>query len=107
MPDPMTLEQHAEAILRAAGSSLRHYTLNGTRQAILAACQALADDARKEAETDAARYRWLRDHSCPPHNFYVSVPDEFHGVKYAPADVDAYIDAAIAYLNRQPERTDP
>lgn len=30
-----TPEHHAEAILRAAGSSLRHYTMPGTRQAIL------------------------------------------------------------------------
>ncbi|MDT0507549.1 hypothetical protein [Novosphingobium sp. MMS21-SN21R] len=47
-----------------------------------------------DVEADAARYRWLRDHSCPPHNFYISVPDEFHGVRYAPSEVDAYIDAA-------------
>lgn len=31
------LEAHAEAILRAAGSSLKHYTMPGTREAILAA----------------------------------------------------------------------
>lgn len=43
---------------------------------------------------DAARYRWLRDLSVPPHNFYLSVPAEFHGVKYTPAEVDAYIDQA-------------
>ena len=49
------------------------------------------------AEKDAARYRWLRDHSCPPHNFYISVPDEFHEVRYSPTEVDAYIDAALAY----------
>lgn len=47
-----------------------------------------------DVEADAARYRWLRDHSCPPHNFYISVPDEFHGVRYASIEVDAYIDAA-------------
>lgn len=47
-------------------------------------------------QADAARYRWLRDHSCPPHNFYISVPDEFHGVHYTPSEVDEYIDAAIA-----------
>jgi hypothetical protein len=47
-------------------------------------------------EADATRYHWLRDHSCPPHNFYISVPDEFHGVRYAPAEVDEYIDAAHA-----------
>ena len=45
---------------------------------------------------DAMRYRWLRDVSVPPHNFYLSVPVEFDGVKYARAEVDAYIDAAIA-----------
>ncbi|CDO34089.1 hypothetical protein [Novosphingobium sp. KN65.2] len=49
-----------------------------------------------ELEADAARYRWLRDHSVPPHNFYISVPDEFHGVKYSPSEVDAYIDEARA-----------
>ena len=47
---------------------------------------------------DAARYRWLRDHSTPPHQFYISVPDKFHGVKFTPDDVDAYIDAAIAAM---------
>ena len=47
---------------------------------------------------DAARYRWLRDHSCPPHNFYISVPDEFHGIRYAPSEVDAYIDEASKAL---------
>ena len=47
-----------------------------------------------EALRDAERYHWLRDHSCPPHNFYISVPDEFAGQRYAPGDVDAYIDAA-------------
>jgi hypothetical protein len=45
---------------------------------------------------DAERYRWLRDKSEPPHNFYLSVPVEFHGVRYQPHEVDAYIDAAIA-----------
>ncbi|MGQ2942954.1 MAG: hypothetical protein ACT6Q7_03015 [Blastomonas fulva] len=47
---------------------------------------------------DAARYRWLRDVSTPPHNFYISVPDEFADERYKPQDVDAYIDAAIAAL---------
>lgn len=55
-----------------------------------------ADNARLKA--DAARYHWLRDISCPPHNFYVSVPDEFHGVRYSPEDVDAYIDQAHALM---------
>ncbi|MBA1366947.1 hypothetical protein [Burkholderia gladioli] len=49
-----------------------------------------SEDAR-----DAARYRWLRDVSVPPHNFYLSVPVEFDGVRYTRAEVDAAIDAAI------------
>ena len=40
----MTPEQHADAILRAAGSSLANYTMPGTRAAILAAVQAVRDD---------------------------------------------------------------
>ena len=40
----MTPEQQADAILRAAGSSLANYTMPGTRAAILAAVQAVRDD---------------------------------------------------------------
>jgi predicted nuclease with TOPRIM domain len=50
---------------------------------------------------DAERYRWLRDVSEPPHNFYLSVPDEFAGVCYQPGEVDAYIDAARAALGQE------
>lgn len=49
----------------------------------------------ERAEADARRYRWLRDVSVPPHNFYIAVPDEFQGVRYRPDQVDAYIDAAL------------
>ena len=48
------------------------------------------------AEKDAERYRWLRDISEPPHNFYLSVPDEFKDEKFTRVQVDAAIDAAIA-----------
>jgi hypothetical protein len=54
------------------------------------------DDEIATLKADAARYRWLRDNSCPPHQFYIAVPDEFQDVRYAPHEVDAYIDAAIA-----------
>jgi hypothetical protein len=43
---------------------------------------------------DAGRYRWLRDKSVPPHQFYISVPIEFKDDKFTPQDVDAAIDAA-------------
>jgi len=61
-----------------------------------------AEEREKVLRDDADRYRWLRDHSCPPHNFYISVPDEFAGTRYAPDEVDAYIDAARAALKDQP-----
>lgn len=72
--------------------------------------QAAAIDARlsgapvseEKVEADAARYRWLRDHSCPPHNFYISVPDEFAGVRYGSSEVDDYIDAALTALKTKP-----
>ena len=54
-----------------------------------------ASTDRAALEADAARYRWLRDVSVPPHNFYLSVPDEFAAIRYQPHEVDAYIDAAI------------
>ena len=59
--------------------------------------RAIEQAVRKEMEgdaKDAERYRWLRDASVPPHNFYLSVPIEFDGVRYGPHEVDAYIDAA-------------
>lgn len=34
---PARVEHHADAILRAAGSGLRHYSMDGTRRAILSA----------------------------------------------------------------------
>ena len=57
-----------------------------------------AEEREKALRDDADRYHWLRDHSCPPHNFYISVPDEFAGQRYGPNEVDAYIDAARAAL---------
>lgn len=52
---------------------------------------------------DAARYRWLRDTSVPPHNFYLSVPVEFNGVKYSREEVDVAIDAAITAARQEPK----
>lgn len=61
-----------------------------------------AEKREKALREDADRYHWLRDHSCPPHNFYISVPDEFAATRYATNEVDAYIDAARAVLKEQP-----
>lgn len=69
------------------GLAHRKAVQDAVREAVLA--------EREACEADAARYRWLRDTSVPPHNFYLSVPDEFHGVQYESHEVDSYIDAAI------------
>lgn len=46
---------------------------------------------------DAARYRWLRDHSQPGIcTFYLSVGNGLHGVKFTRETVDEAIDAQIA-----------
>lgn len=45
---------------------------------------------------DAARYRWLRDHSYPGAcAFYLSVGMALHGVRFEPQTVDNFIDAAM------------
>ena len=64
---------------------------------LLAALDAQAVEVAS-LRADAERYRWLRDKSVPPHNFYLSVPIEFDGVRYTPDEVDAGIDAARASL---------
>ena len=49
-------ERHAEAILRAAGSSLRNYTMPTNRNAILAAVLACYEDAYQEGSAFGAAY---------------------------------------------------
>lgn len=44
---------------------------------------------------DAERYRWLRDKSESVHQFFLSTPIYFTGVKFSPENVDRTIDAAM------------
>lgn len=44
---------------------------------------------------DAERYRWLRDSSESVHQFYLSTPIWFTGVKFSKENVDSTIDAAM------------
>lgn len=44
---------------------------------------------------DADRYRWLRDESESVHQFYLSTPIWFTGVKFSKENVDSTIDAAM------------
>lgn len=58
----------------------------------------------REVMRNSDRYLWLRDVSVPPHNFYLSVPVEFDGVKYQPCEVDAAIDAAMSAAQAEREK---
>lgn len=75
---------------------LNHWLKQGRKLDFAYTHPAPAVAVNEQDRLDAARYRWLRDNSVPPHNFYLSVPVEFDGVKYTPQEVDSYIDAAIA-----------
>ena len=52
-------------------------------------------DNGQAAERDAVRYRWLRDKSESVHQFYLSTPIWFTGVKFSKESVDSTIDAAL------------
>ena len=60
----------------------------------------LARDNLSRLVGAAKRYFWLRDISAPPHNFYISVPDEFKDQRYTAQEVDDAIDAAMAALDK-------
>lgn len=45
---------------------------------------------------DAERYRWLRDSSESIHQFYLSTPIWFAGVKFSKENVDSTVDAAMS-----------
>jgi hypothetical protein len=47
----------------------------------------------KSLRKDADRYQWLRDRSEAVHQFYLSVPLWFKGVRFRAQDVDKAIDA--------------
>ena len=46
------VQHHADAILRASGSALRHYTMDGTRRAILSAVMDCYEEAYLSAVMD-------------------------------------------------------
>lgn len=57
------IERHADNILRAAGSGLRHYTMPATRQAIL---DATAEAMRASDELVALVIQYRDDLKYPP-----------------------------------------
>lgn len=59
-------------------------------------CVPHAQEWVEAARQDAERYRWLRDKSESVHQFYLSTPIWFTGVKFRREDVDRTIDAAMA-----------
>ena len=81
---------------RVSSALVRLQQETEAQAATIAALRAEVEQLRVDAE----RYRWLRDKSVPPHNFYLSVPIEFADVRYQTQDVDAYIDAARKEADR-------
>lgn len=55
-----------------------------------------AEQRNAELEKNSDRYIWLRDKSEAVHQFYLSTPIWFTGVKFNPDSVDSTIDAAMA-----------
>jgi hypothetical protein len=55
----------------------------------------VAEQRNAELEKNSARYIWLRDKSESVHQFYLSTPIWFTGVKFNPENVDSAIDAAM------------
>jgi hypothetical protein len=49
----------------------------------------------EQLEKNAKRYQWLRDKSESIHQFYLSTPIWFTGVKFSKENVDSTIDAAM------------
>ena len=54
---PARVEHHADAILRAAGSGLRHYSMDGTRRAILSAVMDCFEEAYRAGANRALALR--------------------------------------------------
>ena len=108
--EPITVEAVATVIRHEEEGLVLDWLIEGgicalcPGQVLVAATRTITDGdgagevytAPPDVQRDAERYRWLRDVSVPPHNFYLSVPIEFDGVKYGKSEVDAYIDAAMA-----------
>jgi hypothetical protein len=55
----------------------------------------VTDEEIEALRKDAERYRWLRDKSESIHQFYMSTPIWFTGVKFSKENVDRTIDAAM------------
>lgn len=82
--------EQVNAELRAECEKLRKY---GEEFA------SLAERRREQVEAlrkDAERYQWLRDESESIHQFYLSTPIWFTGVKFSKENVDSTIDAAMS-----------
>ena len=100
-PDPLEVWREAFVCFRATNSDTPFAVKCEAAAAIIAQHYEPLVAEVERLRGDAAPYRWLRDDSCPPHNFYVSVPDEFKDVRYSAHEVDTYIDAARQALGEK------
>lgn len=82
--------------IRARAEQLRSLASQGA--VVTADLMAERDQLKAENEAlrkDADRYRWLRDSSESIHQFYLSTPIWFTGVKFSKDNVDSTIDTAM------------
>lgn len=105
----MTDIQKLKALAEAAQYENHQYqqTLVVATRKFFEACipeqilQLIAEREQLKAENDALRkdaerYQWLRDKSESIHQFYLSTPIWFTGVKFSKKNVDSTIDAAMS-----------
>lgn len=82
--------------LKAGKESSDNYARNYIlKNEVLEQRLAAAEQRNAELEKNAARYVWLRDKSESAHQFYLSTPIWFTGVKFNKENVDNTIDAAM------------
>lgn len=86
--------ERVNAELRAECEAMRSKFENP--DPILIQCMDSAIAEQEQLESDAKRYRWLRDESESIHQFYLSTPIWFTGVKFSKENVDSTIDAAMS-----------
>ncbi|POA52081.1 MULTISPECIES: hypothetical protein [unclassified Pseudomonas] len=100
MPEEIKPPEHIE---NALGYSRNYATakpnIGNTEKEHILGLANLLEKTALEAEAlrkDAERYRWLRDKSESVHQFYLSTPIWFTGVKFIKENVDSTIDIAMA-----------
>lgn len=90
---PEEIDKHLDAILRASGSSLRHYTMQKSLDDMRAALRSALSQAEAD-RVNGERYRALRDHISS---------DDWRSICWtseSSSDQDKWVDEQIARLTK-------